>query len=293
MMTVNSVAALRPCIQEWRKNGLSIAFVPTMGNLHPGHLKLVDSARLQADRVVVSIFVNPTQFGPNEDFSSYPRTERQDGDLLRASDTDVLFLPAVDDIYPQPQLTHISVSGLSTLYCGASRPGHFDGVALIVCKLLNMVQPDWIFLGEKDFQQQLLIRQMVRDLNIPVQVQTVATIRESDGLAMSSRNGYLSVEERAAAPLIYQSLCRVRDAMLAGKIDFQSLIDQQSQILQTAGFLIDYFHLCRQHDLMPASNDDQDLVVLLAAKLGKTRLIDNICFVIPSALQISALSPGQ
>ncbi len=285
MITVNSVTDLRQYIQGWRKNGLSIAFVPTMGNLHPGHLKLIDSARLVADRVVVSIFVNPKQFGPNEDFSSYPRTEEHDGDLLRARNTDVLFLPAVDEIYPPPQLTQISISGLSTLYCGASRPGHFDGVALIVCKLLNMVQPDWIFLGEKDFQQQLLIRQMVRDLNIPVQVQTVATARETDGLAMSSRNGYLSAPERALAPQIYQALCRVRDAVLAGKTDFQSLIDQQSQVLQTAGFLVDYFHLCRQNDLRPASEDDTNLIILLAVKLGNTRLIDNICFVKSATLR--------
>lgn len=276
MQTVTSIEALRANIRQWREAGHSVAFVPTMGNLHAGHIKLATNAKQQADKVVVSIFVNPTQFGPNEDFASYPRTEQQDQAKLIESDTDLLFLPSADEMYPQPMQTGISVSGLSALHCGASRPGHFDGVALIVCKLLNIVQPDLLLLGEKDFQQLAIIRRMVADLNIPVAIQGVATVREADGLAMSSRNGYLSEPQRRLAPKLYQALCDARDAILAGNDDYRSIEDRQRQILQQAGFEVDYFNVCRSSDLMPATTGDQALVILLAAKLGTTRLIDNI-----------------
>lgn len=278
MRIVNSIKDLRLAISEWRQNGQRIAFVPTMGNLHAGHMQLVKTAQRQADRVVVSIFVNPAQFGPNEDFASYPRTERQDQDKLTECGTDLLFLPSVDEMYPAPIQTQVSVKGLSILHCGASRPGHFDGVALVVCKLLNMVQPDLLLLGEKDFQQLAVIRAMVADLNIPVAIQGVATVREADGLAMSSRNAYLTAPERQLAPLLYQTLCVTRDAVLSGATDYQAVMDRQAQRLQDAGFLPDYFQICRSADLLPADDNDTELVILVAAKLGKTRLIDNIYF---------------
>lgn len=278
MQIVTSVAALRDVIRQWRQAGYSVGFVPTMGNLHAGHIKLVSTARQQADKVVVSIFVNPTQFGPNEDFANYPRTEQQDQEKLLASGADLLFLPSVTEIYPQATQTGISVSGLSALHCGASRPGHFDGVALVVCKLLNMVQPDLLLLGEKDFQQLTLIRQMVADLNIPVSVQGVATVREDDGLAMSSRNGYLSEQQRQQAPKLYQALCAARDDILAGYDDYPAVAEKQRQNLQQAGFAVDYFSICRSADLLPAYASDSNLLILAAARLGKTRLIDNLYF---------------
>lgn len=278
MQTVKTIRSLRATVKPWRREEQSIAFVPTMGNLHDGHMQLVESARQMADKVVVSIFVNPTQFGPNEDFDSYPRTEQQDQDKLIASGADLLFLPSVEEIYPQPLQTRVSVADLSAMYCGASRPGHFDGVAVVVCKLLNMVQPDLLILGEKDFQQLTVIRQMVADLNMPVEIQGVSTVREADGLAMSSRNGYLSTEERLKAPMLYQTLNSVYDAIQSGGRDYQQIIGQQSESLRQNGFVIDYFQVCRQADLRPATAEDQQLLVLIAAKLGKTRLIDNIYF---------------
>ncbi|MGZ0077739.1 pantoate--beta-alanine ligase [Methylomonas sp. YC3] len=278
MQIVTTVAALREVIRQWRQAGHDIGFVPTMGNLHAGHIKLLSTAKQQADKVVVSIFVNPTQFGPNEDFASYPRTEQQDQEKLIANGADLLFLPAVTEMYPQATQTGISVSGLSALHCGASRPGHFDGVALVVCKLLNMVQPDLLLLGEKDFQQLTLIRQMVADLNIPVTVQGVATVREDDGLAMSSRNGYLTDQQRQHAPKLYQALIAARDEILAGHVDYPAVAERQRQNLQQAGFAVDYFSICRSKDLLPASTSDANLLILAAAKLGTTRLIDNLYF---------------
>ena len=278
MQTLNNLLRLKDTILPWRQAGEKIAFVPTMGNLHDGHLELVRTARQQADRIIVSIFVNPTQFGPNEDFDNYPRTEQQDQEKLQACGVDLLFLPSVTEMYPQPLQTQISVKGLSTMLCGASRPGHFDGVAVVVCKLLNMVQPDVLLLGEKDFQQLSVIRQMVSDLNMPIHIHSVATVREADGLAMSSRNAYLSASERLRAPMLYQALCALRDAIFAGKIDYQVLVSQQTQTLEKAGFLLDYFQVCRSTDLLAATADDRHLVILIAAKLGKTRLIDNVCF---------------
>ena len=192
---IHDPAELRAATAEARRSGQAIGFVPTMGALHRGHLRLVEEARARAGLVVVSIFVNPTQFGPNEDFASYPRTEQQDREKLIASGADLLFLPSVAEMYPQAAQTGISVKGLSGLHCGASRPGHFDGVALVVCKLLNMVQPDLLLLGEKDFQQLAIIRRMVADLDVPVEIRVCPTVREPDGLAMSSRNQYLDGAE--------------------------------------------------------------------------------------------------
>ncbi len=276
MQTITSIKALRSCIRQWRQAEQSVALVPTMGNLHAGHMHLLTTAKQKADKVVVSIFVNPTQFGPNEDFHSYPRTELQDQTLLHEHDADLLFMPSVAEMYPQTLETLISVQGLSKQHCGVTRPSHFDGVALIVCKLLNIVQPDLLLLGEKDFQQLTIIRRMITDLNLPVEIHGVATVREADGLAMSSRNSYLSAMDRQLAPRLYMALCAVRDAILAGADDYSDIIAQQVQQLQQVGFLMDYFVVCRSSDLQPAEPDDQNLVILLAAKLGATRLIDNI-----------------
>jgi len=277
MQITKTVAELRSTIKAWRLAGERIAFVPTMGNLHDGHIKLVTEAKQQADRMVVSIFVNPTQFGPGEDFDNYPRTESADKNKLTAAGADLLFLPAITDIYVIDAKTTVSVSGLSTIYCGAARPGHFDGVATVVSKLFNIVQPDIALFGMKDFQQLAVIRTMVRDLNIPVDIIGVDTVREPSGLAMSSRNGYLSAQEKQVAAQLYQTLCVARDAVLAGQ-PFADIEQQALNALQAAGFAPDYFAICRSDDLVKANPQDKQLVILVAARLGKTRLIDNIAF---------------
>ena len=278
MQIVNTVFDLREVIKIWRSNGESVAFVPTMGNLHAGHLHLVNKAKKSADRVVVSIFVNPTQFGVGEDFETYPRTERDDQEKLEVEGADLLFLPAVADIYSPDAKTTVTVTGLSERYCGASRPGHFSGVATVVCKLFNIVQPTVALFGLKDFQQWTIIKTMVRDLNIPVEILGIDTVRESDGLALSSRNNYLTGTEKKVAPKLYQALCIARDAVLSGNQAYAELEQQAHRFLQQAGFQTDYFSVCRSHDLEKAGLDDVDLVLLAAAKLGKTRLIDNIYF---------------
>ncbi len=278
MHIVNTVDALRVLIHTWKAAGERIAFVPTMGNLHAGHCQLVKAAKEKADKVVVSIFVNPTQFGVGEDFDSYPRTEAQDQDKLRAIATDVVFQPTVLEMYSPHAKTVVSVTGLSELYCGASRVGHFDGVATVVCKLFNMVQPDIALFGLKDFQQLAVIRTMVKDLNMPVEIIGIETVRETNGLAMSSRNGYLTPEQRQTAHVLYQVLCQAREAILAGNGDYANVEQQALLALQQAGFQPDYFRVCRSNDLASAQLDDTELVLLTAAKLGKTRLIDNLSF---------------
>ncbi len=278
MQIVHTIEALRNTINTWKSAGLSIAFVPTMGNLHAGHCQLVKTAKWKGDKVVVSIFVNPSQFGVGEDFASYPRTEQQDQEKLQTIETDLLFLPTVEEMYTPDAKTVINVAGLSTIHCGVSRVGHFDGVATVVCKLFNMVQPDIALFGLKDFQQLAVIRTMVNDLNIPVNIVGVETVREANGLAMSSRNGYLTPEQQQIAPLLYQSLCRVRDEILAGNNDYAGLEQKAILSLQKVGFLPEYFHICRICDLAPAQAEDTRLILLVAAKLGKTRLIDNLHF---------------
>jgi pantoate--beta-alanine ligase len=278
MRIVNLVCELREAIKTWRLNGESVAFVPTMGNLHAGHLQLVRVAKKNADRVVVSIFVNPTQFGAGEDFETYPRTEREDQEKLQTESADLLFQPAVADIYTPNAKTIVTVTGLSDWYCGASRPGHFNGVATVVCKLFNIVQPNIALFGLKDFQQLTIIKTMVRDLNIPVEITGVDTVREPGGLAMSSRNGYLTDAEKRVAPKLYQALCAARDAILVGNQPYADIERQALQFLDQAGFQTDYFSVCRSSDLKKAAAEDFDLVLLAAAKLGKTRLIDNIYF---------------
>ncbi len=278
MQIVNAVSELRETVKVWRSAGESVAFVPTMGNLHAGHLQLVSTAKKNADRVVVSIFVNPTQFGVGEDFETYPRTEREDRLKLETVGADLLFQPAVTDIYSPDAKTTVTVTDLSDRYCGASRPGHFSGVATVVCKLFNIVQPDMALFGLKDFQQLTIIKTMVRDLHIPIEITGIDTVREPSGLAMSSRNGYLTDDEKSIAPMLYQALCVARDAVLAGNKTYAGIEKEALQFLQQEGFQTDYFSVCRSSDLNKAAVEDVDLVLLTAVKLGKTRLIDNICF---------------
>jgi len=278
MQIIKNVCDLRELIKAWRTAGETIAFVPTMGNLHAGHLQLVTRAKAVANRVVVSIFVNPTQFGVGEDFETYPRTEKEDQEKLIAEGVDVLFLPAVDDIYMSDARTTVTVAEVSEWYCGASRPGHFAGVATVVCKLFNIVQPDIALFGLKDFQQFTIIKIMVRDLNIPVEIIGVDTVREPSGLAMSSRNGYLTAHEKKIASELYRVLCVTRDAILEGACNYTELENQAFAALQEVGFKPDYISVCRSSDLTKAAPEDSDLVLLAAARLGKTRLIDNIYF---------------
>jgi pantoate--beta-alanine ligase len=278
MHTFKQIESVRECTRKWRQSGQRIAFVPTMGNLHFGHMQLVSAARKLADKTVVSIFVNPAQFGPNEDYLSYPRTESQDRNMLLEHDVDLLFMPSPHEMYPQLSQTSVSVKNLSKLLCGANRPGHFDGVTLIICKLLNILQPDILLLGEKDRQQLTIIREMIVDLNYDVEVQSVATAREADGLAISSRNSYLTMQERRIAPQLFASLCAVRDAIISGNTNYNILIEEQMHILHDAGFRVDYLKICRSLDLLDAEQQDSDLAIIAAATLGKTRLIDNVRF---------------
>jgi pantoate--beta-alanine ligase len=278
MLSVMTVAELRECIRRWRAQSNSIALVPTMGNLHAGHLQLVRHARAIADRVVVSVFVNPMQFGENEDYARYPITHERDRAALTEADADLLFMPAVDEVYPDGpgQVTQVVVPGMNSILEGEFRPTHFDGVTTVVAKLFNMVQPDIAVFGEKDFQQLLIIRRMVEDLDIPVAIEAVATVREEDGLAMSSRNGYLSAGERALAPQLYQTLLDVRELILRGDKELAG-IEQAAMIqLREAGFEPQYVSIRRSADLsVPVSRHDR-LVVLAAVMLGSTHLIDNI-----------------
>ena len=278
MQEINTIDDLRRIVKSWRIAGEQISFVPTMGNLHVGHLKLVEEARKFADRVVVSIFVNPTQFGAGEDFEAYPRTEQEDRAKLGANGVDLLFMPAVSEIYGHDVKTTVSVKKLSALHCGIARPGHFDGVATVVCKLFNIVQPDLAVFGQKDFQQLAIIRTMVHDLNIPIEIKSVATVREASSLALSSRNGYLSPEQLQIAPTLYQALCHARDEVVRGEKPYQLIEKDAANTLWSHGFQTDYFSICRSSDLLAASKDDNNLVILAAARLGKTRLIDNIQF---------------
>ena len=277
MEFIEQVPTLRARVATWRRADQRVALVPTMGNLHPGHLALVREAQRLADRVVVSIFVNPLQFGPSEDFGAYPRTLEQDRALLEAAGTHLLFAPPVAAVYPRGQAgqTRVEVPGISDILCGASRPGHFVGVATVVCKLFNMVQPDLAIFGEKDFQQLLVIRLMTQDLSLPVTIQGLATVREPDGLAMSSRNGYLTREERARAPALYQTLLRAGERLRAG-VAIAEVERLAAEEIAAAGFGPDYCSVRRAGDLALAGSEDRELVVLAAARLGRARLIDNL-----------------
>ncbi len=277
MKTIDTPEDLRLQVGAWRAAGERIAFVPTMGNLHAGHLTLIAEARARAPRVVASIFVNPMQFGPAEDLDAYPRTLARDRELLETAGCDLLFVPGVATVYPRGSeaQTRVEVPGLSDVLCGESRPGHFRGVATVVCKLFNMVQPDVALFGEKDFQQLLVIRRMVEDLAMPVEIVGVPTVRESDGLAMSSRNGYLSAAQRTLAPTLRRVLTTARRALLEGAA-VASVEREADAALREAGLAPDYVQVRTAEDLRPATEADRDLVILAAAYLGRARLIDNL-----------------
>lgn len=278
MISVCTAADLRARVRQWRVRENRVAFVPTMGNLHAGHLRLVRHARAIADRVVVSVFVNPMQFGPDEDYARYPRTLEADRGALMEADADLLFVPDVEVVYPRDpeQTTRVEVPGMGDILCGASRPGHFTGVTTVVAKLFNLVQPDVAVFGEKDYQQLVIIRRMVEDLSMPIAIEGIDTVREPDGLAMSSRNGYLRAAERAIAPRLYQRLCRLRDQLVAGERDYAALEQTALEALARDGFDPEYVSIRRATDLAPPGSADQALRVLAAARLGSTRLIDNI-----------------
>lgn len=278
MRTVNTIAAVRQQVAAWRRAGERVAFVPTMGNLHAGHIHLVTRARSIADHVVCSIFVNPMQFGPHEDFARYPRTLAQDSEKLQQADADLLFAPPVEEVYPagHKEATRVIVPSVSEGLCGASRPGHFAGVATVVAKLFNIVQADVALFGEKDWQQLQVIRQMVADLCFPIEISGVPTVREADGLAMSSRNGYLSPAERAVAPMVYRSLQEAAARIKSGERDFRRIEVEANANLASQGFAPDYFAIARADTLELAEVWDKELRLLVAARLGNTRLIDNI-----------------
>lgn len=278
MITRQTIADVRAQVQAWHRAGERVAFVPTMGNLHAGHLALVARARELAERVVVSIFVNPLQFGEGEDLEAYPRTPEEDRQQLQAAGADLLFMPSEQEIYPggREGVTFVEVPGISGLLCGASRPGHFRGVATVVCKLFNIVQPDVACFGQKDFQQLAVLRRMVSELNMPLEVVGVPTIREVDGLAMSSRNGYLNAAERKIAPHLYQTLQALAERVQRGERDYPALEASGWQMLQQDGLQPDYLVLRRASDLLPPQGDEASLVLLAAAYLGRARLIDNL-----------------
>ena len=278
MQTVQAVAALRDVVRGWKRDGGRVAFVPTMGNLHAGHHALIGIARGHADHVVASVFVNPAQFGPDEDFARYPRTLDADAEGLAANGCDLLFAPTVEEMYPDgvANAVQVRVSGeLTSILDGAHRPGHFDGVATVVARLFNMVQPDVAVFGQKDYQQLQVICALVRDLAFPVEIIAAATQRAADGLALSSRNQYLSASERIIAPEIQRTLLAMRDAMRAGQSLQQIEADALAR-LQRSGFAVDYAQIRRSDLGMAAAGQCTDLVALIAARLGNTRLIDNL-----------------
>ena len=278
MKTIYDTQTLRKIVQRWRNGHEKIAFVPTMGNLHDGHLSLLKTARELADRTVVSIFVNPIQFGKGEDYENYPSTLKGDGQKLAENGADVLFAPNLQQLYPggMAEDTRVSVPSLSNILCGKFRPGHFSGVATVVTKLFFSVLPDIALFGEKDYQQLLVIRRMVSDLCIPVEVIGQPIVREQDGLAMSSRNSYLSVEERNRAATIYQEISAIGEKLSSGQRNFTELEKKATENLQSAGFKPEYVSIRRLADLDIPNNDDSEFSVLAAAWLGSARLIDNI-----------------
>ena len=277
MIVVHTKKELDEQLAEWRQHGDHIALVPTMGNLHAGHISLVELAREHAERVVVSIFVNPTQFGEGEDFEEYPRTLERDTRRLKTSAADLIFAPSVETMYPfgLKDATIVSVPRLTENFCGASRPGHFDGVTSVVARLFGLVQPDSAIFGQKDYQQQLVIRHMSRDLNLPVAIITGETVREKDGLAMSSRNQYLTDDERTNAAVLFQVLSGVGNELQNGRRNYEELEAESIATLSDAGFDVDYFSIRRAQNLEIPDRDCDELVVLAAAQLGNARLIDN------------------
>lgn len=278
MLVVGTTEAVREHLAEWRRGHDHIALVATMGNLHDGHLSLVTLARQHAERVVVSIFVNPTQFAEGEDFDKYPRTLERDKRQLKKLKVDLLFVPDVETMYPFgiDNATSVTVPVLTADFCGAFRPGHFDGVTTVVSRLFSIVQPDVAVFGQKDFQQQLVVRRLVEDLRLPIEIVSGPTFREADGLALSSRNQYLSDEERTRAPMLYKVLQDIGNGLQAGKRNYEELEQGAMEALAAAGFDPEYVGIRRAENLEPPTRDNDEIVVLAAARLGDARLIDNI-----------------
>ncbi|WP_068547786.1 pantoate--beta-alanine ligase [Thalassotalea crassostreae] len=277
MQTVATIEQLRQQISDWRQQGLTIGFVPTMGNLHAGHISLIEEAHKHADKIVASIFVNPMQFGANEDIDSYPRTMDDDKQKLIAANTDILFTPTPEIIYPKglENQTYVEVPDVSDGYCGESRPGHFRGVSTVVCKLFNIVQPDIACFGLKDYQQVQVIQSMVEDLSMPITIIPVPTMRESSGLAMSSRNNYLTADEKSIATNLSKTLLWLAEEVKSNK-NFSALIEQAAAKIDASGMKTDYIHISHARTLNPATAEDKKLVILAAAHCGKARLIDNL-----------------
>ncbi len=277
MIQAKDKDALRVVMRGYRSNSETTAFVPTLGNLHDGHLSLVRKAKEVADRVVVSIFVNPMQFDKAADLAAYPRTTDEDIALLEAENVDLVFLPSADDMYPKGSAARVEVDGISDILEGDSRPGHFSGVATIVAKLFNLVQPDYSIFGEKDFQQLMLVKRMEADLDFGIEIIAAPTAREPSGLAMSSRNNYLDKEQRdVIAPGLYLALSKIKDAILEGEEDYLSLQEDTIINLNKQGFKADYIEIRNAIDLSVAKPTDKNIVVLASAWLGKARLIDNL-----------------
>lgn len=280
MEVLDNKQELQGRLREWRAADEHVVLVPTMGNLHPGHTSLVELARDYGERVVVTVFVNPTQFGEGEDFEGYPRTLERDTRCLKKIGADILFAPTVATVYPfgLDGATTISVPHLTENFCGSFRPGHFDGVTTVVARLFALVQPETAVFGQKDFQQQLIIRRMVSDLSWPIKIVAAPTIREDDGLAMSSRNSYLTDDERAIAPALHDALMSAGSKLQNGERNFEELQTAMSDVLRAAGFEPEYVAIRRALDLAPPDRDrkSDDIVILVAAKLGAARLIDNI-----------------
>lgn len=278
MYQATSVTELHQYVQHWKDHGQSIAFVPAMGNLHNGHISLLEKGQSLCDRSICSIFVNPMQFGPNEDWDHYPRTLEADLEKLEAVGCDLVYLPSASELYPEglDKISHVLVTDLSDNYEGAHRPGHFTGVATVVLKLFNIVKPDVSVFGKKDYQQYRVVSKMVEDFNLEVQIIGQETTREASGLATSSRNQYLDARQLETAPIIYQQLQQTARAIEQGERDFKTLEDAAVARLNDAGFDTNYFVICNAETLLPATADDRDLVVLVTAAMGPTRLLDNI-----------------
>ena len=278
MYQATSVTELRQYVQHWKDHDQSIAFIPTMGNLHAGHMSLIEKGQSLCDRIICSIFVNPMQFGPNEDWDHYPRSLDRDLELLKAIGCDLVYLPTASELYPDglDRISKVQVTDLTDHYEGTHRPGHFTGVATVVLKLFNIVKPDVSVFGKKDFQQYRVISKMVDDFNIDVQIIGEETTREASGLATSSRNQYLDNAQTEKAALIFKTLQQTAQQIEAGERDFETLQETAICTLDEAGFKTDYFAICNAETLLPATPEDRDLVILVTAALGQTRLLDNI-----------------
>ena len=278
MQTLTQLAPLRELVHGWKMAGERIAFVPTMGNLHTGHASLLGAAHLHGQRVIASVFVNPLQFGPSEDYAAYPRTPDEDAEILESQGVDALFRPSVEEMYPDgsENTAYVDVPGITDILCGDFRPGHFRGVATVVVKLLNLVQPDAAVFGEKDYQQLMVVTRAIKELSLPVKIIGAPTVRAEDGLALSSRNRYLSPEERSLATLIYRTLDNARRRLENGDTDVMAIEEEGRETLTAAGFRVDYFAVRSADTLQPPHGRNLDVVVLTAARLGRARLIDNV-----------------